>query len=268
LAMAIVGWGTRDALFGRSEASTNYRPATLAEAHSFLSKHGIGMPPDPQKAPVARAAVASVPPKAKPSVPAEPEAKNVGRGTTVAALQAMPPPLPGPIGSALPSATGMEIAPQSRGHSTLGVDLHGLEAKVRTAVTAAGAKVIRVHESTGEDGSITKTLVVSAPSGMANAIASRVRGVGGSHAMVSDPEEEEIDPESESDPVKAAELKAAMDTVATTRAQLVKGEVDFQPSAPALRSMQAMYTEAQKNLAELKSKRHPASRFSIVLTTG
>lgn len=247
---ALIGWAGRGSLFAPPVYS-NYRPATLAEAHRILNRRSGPVVVTTKTGP------AKVAPKpkstpAKVTNPKPPPSFEPGH-----MLAPLPVPLGGSISGGLPDAGGFEI-------SAPPADIHALEAKVRTAVADAGAHVTRVREGSSGGGGKTKTLTVSVSEKSVHSLMRRLSSVVGGHGMVMESEADDSS-NAGADPERSAELEEAKENLAAVKKELDKDEIAFLPQAPALSSVRAQYAEALKTVERLRRIVRPAASLTVVL---
>jgi hypothetical protein len=260
-----VGWQARGAMHSTPLAS-HYRPASLAEAHRLLQQDGFygGKDSKPLKLP---------PLKIVPAYQNETIEKSVSRqvrsghefvgslpsstgGTFRGDVGPLAVTMPGSLPGTLPSTGSASFGAVAEARP----NLHGTEAKVRTAIVQVGGRVSQAQEA---DGSVTLIATIKPDAG--SSLRSAVRRASDGHASVSEITSD--DSASDIDPVQAAELRSAEETVTTLKSQLAKDEISFLPEAPVLKSARAEYTDAVRNLARLQRANKKSATFQIVLSS-
>ncbi|HWD42067.1 MAG TPA: hypothetical protein VG944_24730 [Fimbriimonas sp.] len=176
-------------------------------------------------------------------------------------------PLPPMTGSLEPAVPGkIEPIDVRKEPPAARPGLHDLEARVRLAVLEAGARVVAVRDESSGEQLESKTLVVSVPSEKAASLARRLRGRFGESATVGEPEADPNSSATSSDQVESSEQRAAEIEAASLKKQLREASMSFYPDAPAVKSLQAQYTEALAKVNRFKSLTPQPLLISVVLT--
>jgi hypothetical protein len=258
IAGGLIGWQGHDFFNPHHSTQSIFRPATEQEAHRLFVRDGI----DPKTEPL------PISMKPEPKTDPPPTIKTerpIDRQFESPSSSPLPMAIPDgviPNGSIVP--TGPELPPigaqglNPEVHPQL--DLHGLEAKIRTVALDVGGSVKNVRDSGN-----SRTVTISIKSDMMRRLESRLQHVGGNNVSIEEAGEDGSGDSDDTNVVGSAEVKAAQDAAIALKTELAKDEVSFLPQAPALRSIQAQYLEALKHLGQVRKANQPNAIVRVTL---